>query len=304
MRTNKIIFGFTVAIAALLSSCNQDNEGAIYNYSGGTQGLTFSSSTLQSVEVPASQPTFTVEMFRGATAEAATGNVEVTRVMKDKKGNDSLAVISGLTASAYNFAPGESKTTITIDITPLEVGDLATINIAVPKDNASIGAYASTRVKAVKAYEWETIGKGTYTDFWATGTDDEANPYYTANVDIMKAKGFDRFRIMNPYKDYLATDMAAESWGNWIAPSSANFVEFYTVDDVIYYEDYFTGLYYQGDKTAPIYVCHPSGWSSLDPSHNKWIDEKTLQFAPYFYIDGLGGWNYTQYDEVIVVTLP
>ena len=304
MRTNKIIFGFTVAIAALLSSCNQDNEGAIYNYDGATQGLTFSSSTLQSVEVPASQPSFTVELFRGRTADATSGNLEVTRVLKDSNGKDSLAAISGLTASPYSFAPGESMTSVTIDITPLEVGDLATINIAVPKDEASIGAYASTRVKAVKAYEWETIGKGTYTDYWVSSTEEHPEGF-TANVDVMKAKGFDRFRIMNPYKDYLASDMGVANWEGWIAPSSASYVEFYTENDDIYYDDFFTGLYYQGDKTAPIYVCHPIGWGDkFDPSHNKWLDEKTLQFAPYYYIDGLGGWNYTQYDEVIVITIP
>jgi hypothetical protein len=26
--------------------------------------------------------------------------------------------------------------------------------------------------------------------------------------------------------------------------------------------------------------------------------------APYYYINGLGGWNYTEYDGVVVITLP
>jgi hypothetical protein len=29
-----------------------------------------------------------------------------------------------------------------------------------------------------------------------------------------------------------------------------------------------------------------------------------LQLAPYYYINGVGGWNYTEYDGVIVITLP
>jgi hypothetical protein len=37
---------------------------------------------------------------------------------------------------------------------------------------------------------------------------------------------------------------------------------------------------------------------------NVWLDSKTLQLAPYYYINGVGGWNYTEYDGVIVITLP
>jgi hypothetical protein len=109
---------------------------------------------------------------------------------------------------------------------------------------------------------------------------------------------------MAPYKEYLASSEGANSWGNWIASSNPAYVEFYTEDNIIYYDDFFIGLNYQGDKSQPIYACHPSGWSGLSPAHNKWLDAKTAQFAPYYYITDLGGWNNTQYDGVIIVTLP
>ena len=125
-------------------------------------------------------------------------------------------------------------------------------------------------------------------------------------MEILKAEGFDRYRVMKPYEDYLKTAAAAESWEDWIGRSSAPFIEFWTVDGVVFFDDYYTGLNYQADESLPIYVCHPNGWSSLRANNpnNKWLDAKTVQFAPYYYIDGLGGWNYSGYNGVIYVILP
>jgi hypothetical protein len=120
----------------------------------------------------------------------------------------------------------------------------------------------------------------------------------------MKADGFDRYRIMSPYKEYLASAQGAADWDNWIASSSPDFIEFYTEDGIIYYDDFFIGLNYDGDKNQPIYACHPTSFKEISSEHNKWIDAKTAQFAPYYYIQDLGGWNNTQYDGVIVITLP
>ena len=131
MKINKVLFGFTVAIAALLSSCNQDNEGAIYNSSNA--GVSFSASTLASVAVPASKPIVTVELFRGTKADAVSGKVTPQFVLKDSKGKDSLGVISGVTVTDYNFAAGETKTTVNVensyktDFTYTPFGETATI---------------------------------------------------------------------------------------------------------------------------------------------------------------------------------
>ena len=120
----------------------------------------------------------------------------------------------------------------------------------------------------------------------------------------MKADGFDRYRNMSPNKEYLASAQGAADWDNWIASSSPDFIEFYTEDGIIYYDDFFIGLNYDGDKNQPIYARHPTSFKDISSEHNKWIDAKTAQFAPYYYIQDLGGWNKTQYDGVIVITLP
>ena len=295
MRISKKIFGMAIVAAALFTSCNKDVEGAIYNGQDNA-GVSFTAATLESVAAPASNPVFEVEIVRGNTAAAATGSVSASLVANKVE-------VAGVTVSDYSFAAGENKTTIKVNISPLEVGVVGTLTLKLSDADASIGAIKTATIKCSKAYEWESLGKGTYTDTWTTGSDNYPDGV-TASVEIMKAKGFDRYRIMAPYKEYLASAEGANNWGAWIASSSPAYVEFYTEDNIIYYDDFFIGLNYQGDKSQPIYACHPSGWSSLSPAHNKWIDAKTAQFAPYYYIEDLGGWNNTQYDGVIIVTLP
>ena len=295
MKLNKVLFGLTVVVAALFSSCNKDNEGAVYSNQSNA-GLSFTASTLESVAVPASNPVFDVEIVRGNTVGAASGTISASLKAGD-------AEVSGVTVSGYNFADGQNATTVSVNIAPLEVGVVGTLTLAIADADASVGAVKTTSIKVSKAYEWKSLGTGTYTDAWTTGSD--ANPNgVTVNVEIMKAEGFDRYRVMNPYKEYLASSQGAADWGTWIATSSPAYVEFYTEDGIIYYDDFFIGLNYQGDKTQPIYACHPSGWSSLSSDHNKWWDDKTAQFAPYYYIDGLGGWNQTQKDGIVLIQLP
>ena len=289
MRISKKIFGMAIVAAALFTSCNKDVEGAIYNGQNNA-GVSFTAATLAAVEVPASNPVFEVEIVRGNTAAAATGSVTASL----KAGSTD---ISGVTVSDFNFAAGENATTVKVNIDPLEVGVQGTLTLALSDADASVGAVKTATIKVSKAYEWESLGKGTYTDAWTTGSDNYPDGV-TASVEILKAKGFDRYRIVDPYKEYLASAEGANNWGAWIASSSPAYVEFYTEDNII-------GLNYQGDKSQPIYACHPSGWSSLSPAHNKWLDAKTAQFAPYYYIYSLdGGWNNTQYDGVIIITLP
>ena len=295
MRINKVIFGFTVVIAALFSSCNKDNEGTLYNNQSNA-GVSFTASTLGAVSVPASNPVFDIEIIRGNIAAAATGTVTATLTVDKKE-------ISGVTVSNYNFAAGEGRSTISVNIAPLEVGEQGTLTLKISDADKSVGSVATTTLKCSKAYEWKSLGTGTYTDTWTTASDDDPDGI-TYKVEMQKAEGFDRYRIMNPYKEYLTSAAGIANWGDWIASSNPEFVEFYTENGIIYYDDFFIGLNYGGDKNQPIYACHPSGFDEISSEHNKWIDAKTAQFAPYFYISGLGGWNYTQYDGVIVVTLP
>lgn len=290
MRINKKIFGLAIIAAALFSSCNKDNECAVYGGQGSNAGVSFTASTLSTVEVPASNPVFDVEIVRGNTSAAATGSLTATL----KVGEDE---VPGVTVTGYSFAAGENSTTVKVDISPLEVGVVGNLTLAVSDADASVGGVKSATMKCSKAYEWVSLGNGTFIDnFFGM----ESEP------EIMKAQGFDRYRVMAPCEAYRTSPAAAED--TWVATWSAPYIELWVEDGLVFWDEWFTGQNYDGDKNSPIYAFHASAFSSLNDAefwqHSKFLDEKTIQLAPYYYIDGVGGWNNTQDDGVVIITLP
>ncbi|MBQ6916639.1 MAG: hypothetical protein IJQ64_02435 [Prevotella sp.] len=288
MKLNKVFFGLTIVAAALFSSCNKDNEGAIYSNQSNA-GVSFTASTLSAVEVPASNPVFDVEIVRGNTAGAVTGSLSASLVANKVE-------LSGVTVSNYSFADGENSTTVSVNISPLEVGVAGTLTLTIADADASIGGVKSATIKVSKAYEWKSLGKGYFLDnFFGM----ESEP------EILKAEGFDRYRVIEPCEPYRIANADTDSW---VASSSAPFIEFWVEDGLVFWDEWFTGQNYDGDKASPIYAWHPSAFSSLnDPEfwqYSKFLDAKTVQLAPYYYIDGLGGWNYTQKNGVVYIVLP
>lgn len=275
-------------MAALFTSCNKDNEGAIYNNQGGA-GLSFTASTLSSVEVPASNPVFDVEIVRGNIVGAASGNLTATLKVGDNE-------LPGVTVSGYNFADGQNSTTVSVNVSPLEVGVVGSLTLTIADADASVGAIKSATMKVSKAYEWESLGKGAFVDNFFG---------FVSEPEIMKAKGYNRYRVMAPCEDYRLNPDPSDTW---VASWSAPYIELWVEDGLVFFDEYFTGQNYDGDKTCPIYVYHPSAFSDLNSpefwQHNKFLSDKVIQLAPYYYIDGLGGWNKTQTDGMILIQLP
>lgn len=293
MRINKFIFGFTVVMATLLTSCSQDNEGAVYNMNGDgvSSGLSFTSTTLAAVEVPSTSPEFTVELIRGNAESAATGSVTV-------KGTVNGVELAGITASDYSFAAGESSATVTVNVAPLEIGQELTLTLTIDNaDEISLGGIQSATMMVTKAYEWVSLGTGYFEDnFFGMVSEPE----------ILKAEGFDRYRVMAPCEAYR--NDPANSDDDWIATWSAPYIELWVEDGFVFWNEWFTGQNYDADSTTPIYAYHPSAFASYaDPSfwtHSVFLDEKTIQLAPYYYINGVGGWNYSIYDGIVYIVLP
>ena len=304
MKLNRIVCGLALGMATLFAACDTDNEAAIYNgvSSETGQGISFATSKLRAVSVPSTAPEFQVSIFRSNTQGDYTGKVSATGTIDGKEADC-------FTVSDFTFKSGEAKSSITVNVAELEIGKILALTLAFT-DSLNMG-YTNNEKLTVNVnveYNWVSLGTGTFVDAWATGSD--ANPDgVEAKVEILKAEGFDRYRIVAPYKEYLKSPQGAADWGdNWIdVNKSIDPLELWVEDGLVFYEDFPVGLNYQGDSGQPIYGCHPWGWSSMqDPSfwaHNK-MEGKVIQLAPYYYINGVGGWNYTQYDGVVIITLP
>lgn len=187
MKISKYIFGMAVAMTAMFTSCDTDNEGAIYN--SDNAGLSFTASVLADVTVPATDPTFEVEIVRSNANEALTGSVSLDGTI------DKVPYTGELSATDYSFEPGEYKTTVTVEVTSLEVGKILDLTISIDDaDNVSIGGNASTSMSIIKEYNWIVIGKAIFTDytFSENGT--------SAEVEIEQNETLpNNYRLVAPY---------------------------------------------------------------------------------------------------------
>lgn len=285
---NKITVLLSFLALGLFTACDEDQKGP--EYAG--QGVTFSSGTLTSVVVSPNEPTFTVDVFRSNTSGTLSGSVSITATLADKN----KTPLAGCTVSDYSFEDGEAMSTVTVNVNPLAIGIELNVTLNIADDNIAVGGTNKATLVVSKDYNWQLLGKGTYTDNWSSGV--------TYDVDIYKAEGFDRYRVMDPYTESLKNDDG--EWDNWVSLGTVTpHVTFWTTTDkLVSFSPFSMGLNYEADTAQPIFAYPPSAFQGLPLTFNKWIDNKTVQLAPYYYVDGLGGWNNTNADGVIVITLP
>lgn len=285
MKYIKSLFSILMLLSlCVFTSCEQENEGAIYD--ANNQGLSFTFNTFE-FSAPANNPVISVPVYRAVADEAYTSSITVS------------TSAPGVTApSSVSFAAGEQETTIDINLgQELGVGVIATITITLNEADASVGGVAETEISAYKEYVFESLGMGTFQDNWALGG--------TYSVEIQKAQGFDRYRVIDPYKEGLTNDDG--EWENWIAMGTrCPYIEFWETGegDLILFNNFALGINYQAVASQPIRAYHASSFSGTNPEFSKKVDNKTYQLAPYYYINGVGGWNNTEADGVIVITLP
>lgn len=288
----KIYFVCSILLIGLLTSCEQDNMNTLYDE---PDGVTFTNSTLTSVTVQPNEPTFEVDVLRANGSGTLSGSVDVEAFIPAAKADEADTPFEGITVTNFAFAEGETKTTITVNAEPLEIGVVIRVELSFTEVGLSLDGEGSTTVTVNKDYNWQPIGTGKFVDNWASGVEYE--------VEFVKAEGFDRWRALAPYDETLENDDG--DWTDWIGTSTPSHVEFWTVEnDLIRFSTFYLGVNYEAEMSQPIYVYHPSSFANQPVEFNKWLDDKTVQLAPYYYIDGVGGWNNTAANGVIIITLP
>lgn len=286
---NKITGLLSLLTVLLFSACSSDQEGPLYTETG--QGVTFISNALTSVVVSPANPTFTIDLIRANTASAYSGEVLISATL-DKQPFD------GCTVSGFNFAAGENKTSITVDITPLQISQQLsiTLTLSIPEEDVAISGSSTASLTASKDYEWVEVGKGKFADNFFFGSEND--------VTIMKAEGFDRYRVVKPYDNYYANGIPADL-ADQFSLSTVRVVnlDFWIEDGAVLYNNFAIGLNYTGG--GDVFAYHPSNFAGMTTEFNKVIDAKTIQLAPYYYIKELsGGFDGATSDGIIIITLP
>lgn len=163
--------------------------------------------------------------------------------------------------------------------------------------NASYAGISALSLNCAVSYTWTSIGTGTFFDAWVMEGSEEFS------VEILQAEGFNRWRVMQPYAAYYASDAAKTDWENWIASSGPSYIEFWEVaDGSLMFNAYFSGLNYQAVDDQPINVYPYTALSSGVPGYDIWYAPGFAVLSPIYYIPGVGGFGQQQF--AVQIQLP
>lgn len=285
----KNIFKLMAAFAAtalLIPACNVDNVNATYTDYSNSE-VTFSQSVIVATELSADATSFAIELSRNNAKDAVTVSIDNSKVPAEFNCPNSVS-----------FAAGEYKAELVLNISNLAVGTKVAGSVAIltPEAvNANVATAITVDFTLAKAYTWVSLGIGTFTDYFVCGG--------THPSEILKAEGFDIYRAVDPYKECLTIDDAGN--GDWIAFNNrCAFIEFSeNADGSVNFKAFDTGLLYEATDGQNI-VAHPyTDFSGIESDASCRVDSKTFVLAPYYYINGVGGWDYTQ-EATVVIELP
>ena len=158
---------------------------------------------------------------------------------------------------------------------------------------------------------WKSLGMGKFADYgWMEGAPYEVE--YQQNISDPTC-----FRIVKPYSGaYLAEGWYGETPSEYLnfrilQPGEVLKGVTITQQNLIVFDDCVTG-YYQPDYDATLILCHPSDFSPTSTCEDDYIYNcvdsyqenglpAVVYIAPWWYMNGVGGYNYStaQYVELI-----
>ena len=294
-----------IAATMVLTACSSDD----YSYSPGEKsaGAFLTAAKSSFVYTPGQKQVLTLGLgrteFAGAETVTLSGNHPAFKV-----------------PASVSFAAGEKAKDVEIPFA-LETGESAKLTVKVTSATSAYGA-DSVVVNVTCDYEWVSLGVGTYQDAFFF----ENGPY---EVEILQCTGVpNMYRIVGPYVtaieegewDYDPSCPPTENVDILVVNSGETYAgQVVGFDGLIGYDVIHSG-YFNSSYGAEIKIYHPSeGFKDHDTpdtwAYNRvlaWQDVESngvlvpgqVQLAPYYYMDGVGGWNYADQDGSIIITFP
>ena len=227
------------------------------------------------------------------------------------------------TISKAHFDKGEEYGTCTINFPKAEIGKEYSLQLAVT-DPKYVSYYsdAATSSVTISRVKWNLLGTGTFTDaFWyeASGA-----------VEIyQKDNDPNTFRIPAPF-DNVAANAGKTLDGHQSAYMILKLLQrndmigdvSITKDDLVYFSRTNTGYLHQ-DYGAYVEIFHPADLYAeptedlfmhsivksyqkdpVEVNGKKQLLPGQIQLAPYYYMVGVGGWNKTGEDDIVLINFP
>lgn len=292
---NTIFKMFLAASVSMLAvACNLDQVNDIYTPEGNEPSML--QTVFTETELEATLETIAIPVVRANTSGTATVNLVATLpagITVSGTAVETLENGSTVYNTSVSFADGEAQAGCVLNISEMAVGNSykGTVAIAENEKFNENKVTMSTAFTLAKAYTWVSLGQSEWFDNLALMSSDS---YGIQSVEVLKAEGFERYRIMNPYAnmDQLAAAWGAESLGG----NKSTYIEFWVLENGVnlaWDGWWFPGILYDGEGTD-IKAYYPSALSSSladSDALSAILMDKVFVFYPYWYIDGLGGFG-------------
>jgi hypothetical protein len=302
----KNIFKYSLALLTVVlgfASCDSEKDENYQPAVASGAQVYFANDLANTVNLTFSDTKFSVPVSRANKGEAVTVNIT-------KEDADGLFTVP----TSVSFAAGEDQANIEIGLDPtkFEYNDFKTLTLSIDPTMATPYGIASITLKVGMPLTYKSLGMGTYVDNWAG---------YTGSVEVQQCEqNPNSFRLVKPYADFdggedfvMEGEMDPYLYFDILQKGEERGGVTITQDDLIYFPIYFTGMIIP-DYGVNVEIDHPAEFTSLR-SEDKWLFNKVveyqenglpakIQLAPYYYMEGLGGWNNTQYDGVIEFYFP
>ena len=261
--------------------------------------------TTQEVELdPTAATTATIAIYRRDTVGARTIKMDVV------ENTDGVFTVGDAV-----FADGDSVAYITVNFPNAEVGKTYTLTLS-SSDPDLVSSYSqnASYTLNVTRIKWNLVGKATleeYFIFGGKGTFD----LYVRDDDPTK------FRFDDMFED-IAVNTETPLDGNQTKQAFVSILKkgdvlgsvTVTQSDLIGFEEDLNSGFLHPSYGADILICHPYGFSSTK-TEDMWGYNRVLgyqenglptqiQIAPFYYMNGVGGWNYSQKDGYVIITFP
>lgn len=284
-------YSFTALLAlAFATSCSDSSDFDEYNAS--EVEYSFEQSEFNTLWADGSEPeTFTLSVIR----TTKTGDASVALKL-DTKYPDRVSI-----PATVEFKNGENVASFEVSIKNLEVGNATTATITFADAKVSPSGNSKCVLSLELDYNWTLMGTGAFIDQFLM-----ADVY---PVEIYNAEGYPLYRVMHPYDEWSKSEDAATEWDNWLAGPYPEYVEFFEAQladgtTVLNWNAYNCGLIYQGVKGQNIGV-YPPYQLGKSMANCQWlIPNGVAGLSPYYYVNGVGGWDYTTKVGVILIALP
>lgn len=219
------------------------------------------------------------------TRSDASSALDVTVALSDYSG------LFSLQSNTVSFASGEkvANAYVLYDYDLLDAKGSYDFEVTMTSE-ANASPYQAISLGFTCKKAWKDLGIGQFFDNLVLMS---ADSYGIAKCHVLQSPdGALRYRIMAPYADKA---QRAAAWDEACAAATpSEYIEFWVKDEeamtVTWNSYWLTGLWYDGVPGDDIKAYLPSVKGASD-ANCCFVEENVVQFTPYYYIDGLGGFG-------------